>query len=101
MPVGYPSVQGAGGKDARGRRMRWFALLLLLPLAAPAQAAESDVDLELVLAVDVSRSMDLDEHRLQRDGYVQAFLHPDLLDAIASGPYGRIAVTYLEWAGTG
>jgi hypothetical protein len=61
--------------------------------------AETEVDLELVLAVDVSRSMDVDEQRLQRDGYVAAFRHPDVLKAIGSGPFGRIAVTYVEWAG--
>ena len=32
--------------------------------------AQTAVDLELVIAVDVSLSMDLDEQRLQRDGYV-------------------------------
>ena len=57
------------------------------------------VDLELVIAVDVSLSMDLDEQRLQRDGYVAAFRDPEVHKAIASGPNGRIAVTYLEWAG--
>jgi hypothetical protein len=83
--------------------MRWSAVLLLLALApaTPARSADADVDLELVLAVDVSRSMDLDEQRLQRDGYVQAFRHPDLIEAITSGAIGRIAVTYFEWAGTG
>ena len=59
------------------------------------------VDLELVLAVDVSLSMDHDEQRLQRDGYVAAFRDPTLLKAIQSGPNGRIAVTYVEWAGAG
>jgi hypothetical protein len=59
-----------------------------------------EVDLELILAVDVSRSMDGDEHRLQRDGYVAAFRHPDLLQAIKSGAFGRIAVVYFEWAGS-
>ena len=59
------------------------------------------VDLELVLAVDVSLSMDHDEQRLQRDGYVAAFRDPKLLKAIQSGPNGRIAVTYVEWAGAG
>lgn len=58
------------------------------------------VDLELVLAVDVSMSMDLDEQRLQRDGYVTAFRDPKLLSAIKDGPNGRIAVTYLEWSGS-
>ena len=57
------------------------------------------VDLELVIAVDVSLSMDIEEQRLQRDGYVAAFRDPEIHKAIASGPNGRIAVTYLEWAG--
>jgi hypothetical protein len=65
---------------------------------APA-LAQTQVDLELVIAVDVSLSMDLDEQRLQRDGYVAAFRDPEVHKAIASGAFGRIAVTYLEWAG--
>lgn len=64
-----------------------------------AAATEDFVDLELVLAVDVSMSMDVDEQRLQRDGYVAAFQDPELHAAIASGPNGKIAVTYVEWAG--
>jgi hypothetical protein len=62
---------------------------------------EFDVDLELALAVDVSRSMDMEEQRVQREGYVAAFRHPDVIDAIRTGPLGRIAVTYFEWAGPG
>jgi len=57
------------------------------------------VDLELVLAVDVSQSMDYDEHTLQRMGYVEAFRHKDVINAILSGPKGRIAVMVMEWAG--
>ena len=64
-----------------------------------AQAADTQVDLELVLAVDVSRSMDMDEQNLQRNGYVAAFRHKEVIDAIASGLSGRIAVSYVEWAG--
>jgi hypothetical protein len=64
-----------------------------------APASAENVDLALVLAVDISTSMDADEQQLQRDGYVAAFRHPDLLQAIASGAHGRIAVTYVEWAG--
>jgi hypothetical protein len=63
---------------------------------AQAQAA---VDLELVIAVDVSLSMDLEEQRLQREGYVAAFRDGEMHKAIASGATGRIAVTYVEWAG--
>jgi hypothetical protein len=43
--------------------------------------------------------MDLDEQRLQREGYVAAFRDPELHKAIAAGPSGKIAVTYVEWAG--
>ncbi|WP_225767344.1 DUF1194 domain-containing protein [Inquilinus sp. Marseille-Q2685] len=73
---------------------------LLLP-TAPAAAQDQPVDLELVLAVDVSRSMDDDEQALQRDGYVSALTHPEVIDAITSGVHGRIAITYVEWAGAG
>jgi hypothetical protein len=59
----------------------------------------TQVDLELVLAVDVSQSMDYDEHTLQRMGYVDAFRHKDVVNAILSGPHGRVAVTVMEWAG--
>jgi hypothetical protein len=67
--------------------------------AGPVAAAELEVDLELVLAVDVSRSMDYDEQKLQRDGYVSAFQHPEVIRAITSGAVGKIAVTYMEWSG--
>jgi hypothetical protein len=78
-------------------------LALLAGLAAaPAVAADDlPVDLELVLAVDVSGSMDLDEQRLQRAGYLRAVTHDDVLNAVLSGPRQRIALTYMEWAGPG
>lgn len=69
------------------------------PHFLPAAAADLAVDIELVIAVDISFSMDPDQQQLQRDGYVQAFLDPVVLDAIKSGGYGRIAVAYMEWAG--
>ncbi len=74
------------------------AFLLALP-AGSAARADTDVDLELVLAVDVSLSMDLEEQRLQRDGYVAALRDPKVHSAISSGLHGKIAVTYVEWAG--
>jgi hypothetical protein len=73
-------------------------LLVAAPVPAPAQMTE--VDVELVLAVDVSRSMDLEEQRVQRDGYIAAFRHPEVIQAISSGEIGRIAVAYVEWAGS-
>jgi Protein of unknown function (DUF1194) len=75
------------------------AFLVALGLGTAPAVAQSRVDLELVLAVDVSLSMDIDEQRLQRDGYVAAFRDPEVHKAIASGAFGRIAVTYVEWAG--
>jgi len=61
--------------------------------------APIEVDLALVLAVDVSTSMDPEEQDLQRRGYVEAFRSSTVHQAIRSGTLGRIAVTYLEWAG--
>jgi hypothetical protein len=79
-----------------------MAAVTLLPLVAGAGfAQEVDVDLELVLAVDVSRSMDPGEQELQKDGYIAGLTHPEVLAAIRSGFLGRIAVTYVEWAGPG
>jgi hypothetical protein len=72
------------------------------PNAANRQLADKDanptVDVELVLAVDVSYSMDMDELALQREGYAQAIVSKEFLQALKSGPNGRIAVTYFEWA---
>ena len=52
-----------------------------------------------MLAVDVSGSVDEIEMRLQREGYIAALRHPDVIEAIQRGMVGRIAVTYFEWAG--
>lgn len=65
---------------------------------AAAKGADPTVDVELVLAVDVSYSMDMDELALQREGYAQAIISKEFLQALKSGPNGRIAVTYFEWA---
>lgn len=60
---------------------------------------DSEVDVELVLAVDISPSMDDEEQRIQRAGYIAAITSEEVLRAIGMGPTGRIAVTYMEWAG--
>jgi len=72
---------------------------LSFPFLHQAQAAER-VDVELVLAVDVSLSMSPDELAIQRDGYAAALTDNGVLEAIAQGAYGKIAITYFEWAGT-
>jgi hypothetical protein len=60
--------------------------------------AAPSVDVELVLAVDVSYSMDMDELAIQREGYAQAIISKEFLQALKTGPNGKIAVTYFEWA---
>ncbi len=78
----------------------WLAALALLqPLIAAGAIAGQPVDLELILAVDVSGSIDPDEAQLQRQGYAQALVSPEVIRAIKAGAAGRIAVTYAEWAG--
>ena len=79
--------------------MRLGALVVLAALALASPAAAVPVDLELVLAVDVSRSVDPEEAKLQREGYIEALQHPRVIQAIRSAPNGKIAVTYIEWAG--
>jgi hypothetical protein len=80
------------------RRIALLAGLMALP-AMPATAEDLPVDLELVLAVDISGSVDEVEARLQREGYIAALRHPDVIEAIEGGMFGRIAVAYVEWAG--
>jgi hypothetical protein len=86
-------------RAARKMTMFRFALLLALVFALPAQALPP-VDLELVLAVDISRSVDDEEGKLQREGYIAALTNPRVIEAIQSGPMGQIAVAYVEWAGS-
>ena len=69
--------------------------------SSPAPRAEGQkVDVELVLAVDVSWSMDRGEQEIQRAGYAAAFRSPEVQKAIMQGGFGRVAVSYVEWAGT-
>jgi hypothetical protein len=65
--------------------------------SADKPAAQS-VDVELILAVDVSYSMDMDELAIQREGYAQAIVSKEFLQALKSLPNGKIAITYFEWA---
>jgi hypothetical protein len=75
------------------------SLFLSLGLATPvAHADEGQVDVLLVLATDVSRSVDDREFKLQREGFAAALSDPRVLNVITSGPSGRIAVAFVEWA---
>jgi Protein of unknown function (DUF1194) len=82
-----------------------LAFLGLTPVQAQTPAESGfktsgpEIDVALVLAVDISFSMDMEELALQRQGYIEALTSPLVLDAIRRGMLGRIAVTYIEWAG--
>jgi Protein of unknown function (DUF1194) len=74
-------------------------VVLCLLFAFPTTAQErKEVDLALALAIDISGSIDPEEAKLQRDGYVQAFRDPVIVKAILGGSHGRIAVAYYEWS---
>jgi hypothetical protein len=75
-------------------------LALVAAGSARGQDGPLPVDVELAIAVDVSASMTRDEFELQRFGYVEAIRHPDFIDAVLRGAYGRVALTYIEWSGS-
>jgi len=56
------------------------------------------VDVELVIAVDVSYSIELHELAVQREGYAQAIVSKEFLQALKTGPNRKLAVTYFEWS---
>src|SRR6266849_3974739 len=75
----------------------------VLGLAVPgSQLADTkdqvSVDVELVIAVDVSYSMDIHELAVQREGYAQAIVSKEFLQALKTGPNRKLAVTYFEWS---
>lgn len=76
------------------------ALTALALLFAPMAQAQ-DVEVELVLLADASGSIDEAEILFQRQGYADAITDPRVLSAVALSAYGRIAVTYVEWAAAG
>lgn len=65
------------------------------------QASGSDgnhVDLLLVFAIDASGSTDGGAFATQIEGHAAAFRSPDVVEAIRSGPLGRIAVAAIVWS---
>ena len=74
--------------------------LLAVPVWAQSEIEITEVDVELFLAVDVSRSMSPYELEIQRKGYSAALASEEVKGTIAGGMIGRIAVTYVEWAGS-
>ena len=87
--------------SSRGAALRqsFFSCSLAAPAAAQRAPASQYVDLALVLAVDASGSVDRVRFELQKQGYVAAFRHPRVLQAIQSGPTQSIAVIMMQWTG--
>ena len=88
-------------KRFRSTRRGFLATALAAPALLPriGRADEGEpVDVELVLAVDVSRSVDQAEQEMQFRGYAAAFRDPKLIEGIAGGPLGQIAVTLFTWS---
>jgi len=77
----------------------FLGLIALCMLAAGPARAQDQVDLLLVLASDVSRSVDTRKFELQRQGYADALSNPRVIEAIKSGPHGKIAICFVEWSG--
>jgi hypothetical protein len=77
------------------------AFALALPFSMQSRQAAAAPGVSLVLAIDVSGSVDSSEYALQRSGYVQAFQNPALQNAILNAELGGIAVTVVQWSGSG
>ncbi len=73
-----------------------FAFFIILRATAHAQGT---VDLHLALAVDASGSVDDARFELQRKGYVAAFRHAGVLEAIRGGRNRSIVVAMFQWTG--
>jgi len=91
--LGVLGVFGAGFAAPK------LADLRVADLPGKAPPGATAVDVELVLSTDISYSMDYDELKLQRDGYVEAIQSPEFLNALKQGMHGKVAVTLVEWAG--
>lgn len=79
--------------------MKRFLPFLAALWAVAVQAEDTPVDVELMLAVDVSYSMGPKELELQRRGYAEALIAPEVMQAIRTGYHQRVALTYVEWSG--
>jgi hypothetical protein len=90
-------IHSAELMECVGHHVRyWLSIDAIENIAGPIA-----VDLQLVLAIDVSGSVNANEFALQRNGYVNAFQNTVIQNAITAGPLGRIAATYVYWAGAG
>lgn len=90
----------SGSALALGAVLFAIALWMVPPEQARAQSGGTEVDVALVLAVDISYSMDPEELALQRQGYIEALRSREFHEALAKGMIGKVAIAYVEWAGS-
>ncbi len=74
------------------------ALFFFAGMVGAARAEPVPVGTALVLLIDVSGSVDNDEYELQKQGVASAFRDPAVVRAVWNQPYGRMAVTVVEWS---
>jgi hypothetical protein len=98
LGICVPKWVSDGAAAWRGLALAAGVCAATWPSGAQARGQGTPVDVELVFAVDISYSMDRVEQQLQRDGYVQALTSPDFLNALKANAYGKIAITYIQWA---
>src|SRR5258706_14001771 len=96
--VGGTMAGGDGGgiaapnpRNQLGEQLGYELGHQLGPPSAAAKDATPSVDIELILAVDVSYSMDMDELAIQREGSAQAIVSKEFLQALTTGPNGKIS----------
>ena len=77
---------------------RFLAMVMLIMFSASSIVNAEEVDLELVLAMDASGSISEREYLLQLEGTAAAFRDPAVIQAIKSGPNGKIAVALMLWS---
>jgi len=85
-------------------KLYWLAavagfLALSVAFANQDRSPPGEVDLLLVMALDVSGSVDDQEYALQREGLARALSSRQVVEAIAAGVNGSIAVTVVQWSG--
>src|SRR3954466_12222031 len=100
LTLAAAGLAALAGGALTGGRAALQARAILVDFPGKAQSGSMGVDVELVIAVDVSYSMDPEEQALQREGYIEGLTSSEFLDALRQGMHGRIAVTYVEWAGS-
>lgn len=114
--IGVPSHPVASSMSSAGRRFSAqkngascgslaVAIVALRSVAFSPDAAfamDGDaVDTAVIFAVDASSSIGPGTARLQLNGHVEALRSAEVAKAIASGPIGCIAISYVEWSSVG